>query len=171
MKNKKKIYIAKFTVYALLLLLLYVLQTVPGLFVLYGAKPIWVVPAAVAIAMLEGEFAGGFYGVLAGILCDMGGFSLFGFNAFVVGILCVVTGLLVIYLMYCNLPNCLFFTLIILLVRGSLEYLFAYGIWGYENAWKVYAYFILPVTLYSVLITPLAYWLVRGIHNRFALIL
>ena len=171
MKNKNKFYILKFSLYTLLLLALYVLQTVPGLFVVLGQKPIWVIPAAIAIAMLEGEFVGGIFGVLAGILCDMGGFSLFGFNAFFIGVFCIAAGLLIIYMMRCNLPNCLLFTGTVLLFRGSIEYLFAYGMWGYENVWKVYVYTVLPVVAYSTAIAPLVYFAVRGIHRRFALVL
>ena len=168
MNRTKSIKVAKYTIYALLLLLLYILQTVPGLFVLFETKPVWMVAAAVAIAMLEGEFVGGIYGAAAGLLCDMGGFSLFGFNGFFVSLCCILTGLLVIYLMYCNIWGCLLCVFITMLVCNGLEYVFTFGIWEYEAEWKLFTMKALPTVLYSTLITPIPYFLVRGIYNKFA---
>jgi len=158
----------KYASYALLLILLYVLQTVPGLFVLFRVKPVWVVSAAIAIAMMEGEFTGGVYGALAGLLCDMGGFSLFGFKGFFVCICCVGAGLLTIYLMHNSAWSALLFVLVTLTLTMSLEYYFAYGIWGHDSGWKVYTFQVLPTILYSVLTAPIPYLIVRRMHRAFA---
>ncbi len=167
MNNTRYLYSIKHAVYALLLLLLYVLQTVPGLFVLFGAKPLLVIPAAIAIAIMEGEFVGGMYGAFAGLLCDMGGFSLFGFNAFFVSLCCIFAGLLVIYLMHGNLRACLLFVLLTALFCKSLEYLFAFGMWHLESAWKIYLYSVLPMVVYTALAAIPIYYLVRGFYTRF----
>lgn len=167
MNNTRKLMIAKHALHVLLLLLLYVLQTVPGLFVLFGVKPILVIPAAIALAMFEGEFAGGIYGALAGLLCDTGGFSLFGFNGFITAICCMAAGLLVFHLMRCNLLSCMLFVLVTLFLRGSIEYFFSFGMWNYENALSLYTRFTLPTVLYSALAAPFSFWMVRGIHRRF----
>lgn len=168
MNSARKLLVAKHIVYTLLLLLLYVVQTTPRLLTLGGVKPLLVVPVAVAIAMYEGEFVGGVYGAVAGILCDTAGGSLFGFNGFFICLFCIAAGLLVIYLLRNNLLGCLLFVGVALLVRGSIEFLFAYGMWGYDNVWKIYACYTLPTVVYSLAVTPLCYWLVRGIHRRFA---
>lgn len=75
------------------------LQTTPGFLTVFGVKPNFVIPAAVCVAMHEGEFTGAFYGVLAGVLCDLGGFALAGFNAMILLAACTAVGLLVIYLL------------------------------------------------------------------------
>jgi len=157
----------KYAIYALLLLLLYILQTVPGLFVLFDTKPVWVVPAAIAIAMFEGEFVGGIYGAVAGLLCDLGGFSLFGFNGFLICLCCILVGLLVENLMHCNVWSCLLFVFVTMLLCRSLEYLFAFGMWSYDAGWRVYALDELPIVIYSTLITPPPYLIARGLHRRF----
>ena len=167
MNNTRHVHIIKYTVYAVLLLILYTLQTVPGLFAISGVKPIWVVPAAIAIAMMEGEFVGGIYGAAAGLLCDLGGFSLFGFKGFLVCLFSVGAGLLVIYLMHLSLRGCLLFTFLTLLTTGSLEHFFTLRMHGFADAWMVYAYSVLPTVGYSLLITPLMYYLVRALHRRF----
>lgn len=167
MNNAGALRVAKHLSYSLLLLLLYLLQTVPGLFVIFGVKPILVIPAAVVIAMLEGEFVGGIYGAAAGLLCDVGSLLLFGFNGFLTCLFCIVAGLLVTFLMRCHLGNCLLFACVIMLVRGSLEFLFAFGMWGYESVWKLYVFGTLPLAVYSVAVTPVIFWAVRKIYRRF----
>ena len=166
MNRTKLTLTAKYLTYGLVLLLLYVLQTTPGLFVIFGAKPMLVVPAAIAIAMCEGEFVGGLYGAFAGLLCDMGSSMLFGFNGFLLTFFCVVTGLLVIHLMHCNAWNAILFTFITMLAIGSLEFLFGYGMWGLENVWMIYTYRTLPLIVYTAVVSPLPFWLMRGIHRK-----
>jgi cell shape-determining protein MreD len=176
--NKKKIYIARHTVYSVLLLLFYVLQSTPGLLTTHGAAPLWVIPMAVCIAMFEGEFVGGIYGAVAGLLCDAasvprqgGGSVVFGMSGFLLCALCVAVGLLIIYLLRCNLLGCMLFVAVITLTLGSLEFLFAHGMWGHENGWKIYVYHTLPVAALTLLITPLLFFLIRWIHNRFEMAL
>lgn len=167
MNNTKHVIFFKNLAYCVIFILLYITQTVPGLFEIRGVKPVWVVPAAVAIAMLEGEFIGGIYGALAGMLCDIGSFLLFGFYGFLTCLFCVGAGLLVIYLVRCNYLSSLLFVLIFMLIRGSLQYLFAYGMWGYENSWKVYLYQTIPGIVYTTLVSPLVFALTRKLHKRF----
>ncbi len=167
MKSTRHIVIIKHSVYGALLLLFYVLQTTPGLFAVAGIKPMLAVPVAIAVAMVEGEFVGGVYGALAGLLCDVGSTMLFGFNGLFVSFFCVTAGLLVIYLMHCNAGGATLFVFAAMLARGGVEYLFGYHMWGYENVWKVFAFRVLPVVLYTTLVTPLVFLCVRGIHRRF----
>ena len=58
-RKRKRSQITKWVCYALLMLLCTVLQTLPGLFRLGEAKPLWLLPLALAVAVEEGEFAGG----------------------------------------------------------------------------------------------------------------
>jgi cell shape-determining protein MreD len=169
--NTKYITILRHAVYCLLFLILYVVQTVPGLFVIRGIKPIWVIPAAIALAMFEGEFIGGIYGAAAGLLCDIGGFLLFGFNGFLTCVYCIAVGLLVIYLMRCNMLGCMMFVFIFMLLRGSLEFLFLYGMWGYDDVWRIYVNQTLPTVLFSTLISPIVFYSMRGVFRRFERVL
>jgi len=170
--NRTRIVLAvKYAVYALVLLILYVLQTTPGLFAIRGITPILVVPAAIAIAMHEGELAGGFYGALAGLFCDMSGRVLFGFNGLFISFFCVVAGLLVIHLMHSNLRNCILFVAGTMLATSSLEFFFGYGIWGHENAWRIYVFLTLPTVLYTVIVSPLLFLIVRKFHRKAAKII
>lgn len=167
MNNTSTVLTLKYTAYSLLLLLLYVVQTNPGSLTMAGVGPNLVIPAAIAIAMFEGEFVGGIFGMAAGLLCDLTGPLLFGFNGFFTGIFCIAAGLLFIYLLRRNLLGCLLFTLFSLLARGSIEFLFGYGMWGYDNVSSIYLRYTLPSIAMSLVVAPLLFWLIRMLDRRF----
>ena len=58
-RKRSRSQIIKWVCYTLLMLLCTVLQTTPGLFQLGDAKPLWLLPLALAVAVEEDEFAGG----------------------------------------------------------------------------------------------------------------
>jgi rod shape-determining protein MreD len=111
MRRQKLLIALKHAGYMLLLLFVYVLQVTPGLFSLFGVKPMPVIALAVCIAMAEGEFAGGLYGVFCGLLLDFGAFTLFGIISVLMLICGVATGLLTIYLVRDGLRSAFLLTL------------------------------------------------------------
>lgn len=153
--EKKKFFSCfRYVVYVLIFLLLYVLQNTPSLFSIYGVKPILLVPAAVVFAMYEGEFIGGIFGALAGMLCDMGGFFLFGFDAILTLVFSVVSGLLMIYLLRMNIRNAVLLVFLFMAFRCSLTYFFMYRMWNYEDVSSIFWGSTVWVILYSSVLTP-----------------
>ena len=75
--NRRKILTIKYCTLTVLFLLIYVLQSTPGLFSVLGVKPVLLIPAAITLAMYEGEFSGG--------LC-----SIIYYNAATLGSLCIM---------------------------------------------------------------------------------
>ena len=94
MNRRTKLMIAKYALYVLLMVILYVLQTDPNLFAIAGVKPVLVLPFAVCIAMFDSQLAGGLFGLLAGILCDTSSNVLFGFQSILYLLICTAVGLL-----------------------------------------------------------------------------
>lgn len=167
MTSKRHLIFFKYFTYVLLLLLLYVLQTTPRLFSIADVKPNLLIPAAVCISMYEGEFTGGILGALAGLLCDLGSFTIFGFNGILVLAGCVAVGLLTIYLMQLKIVNALLLGGGVLLVRGLVEYFFYFQMWGYEGAWRVLVFSTLPTVAYSTAAIVPMYFLVRRLKNAY----
>ena len=159
--------IAKHIVLVFLFLILYILQSVPHLFEISGVTPYLTVSAAVAVAMFEGEFAGGIYGAVAGLLCDINGIMPFGFNGFIISVCCVSSGLLIIYLMRCNIFTFVLFEVFALMLRGCVEYFFAFGMWDYPDAPLVFFSRTLPVVIYSAAAGIPLFFLVRFLHWKF----
>ena len=87
-RKRKRSQITKWVCYALLMLLCTVLQTLPGLFRLGEAKPLWLLPLALAVAVEEGEFAGGIFGAVCGLMWDYTAGRTAGLLAFELLLLC-----------------------------------------------------------------------------------
>ena len=69
-RKRKSSQIFKWVCYTLLMLLCTVLQTMPGLFQLGAAKPLYLLPLALAVSVFEGEFAGAIFGAVCGLMWD-----------------------------------------------------------------------------------------------------
>ena len=61
-RKRKSSQIFKWVCYTLLMLLCTVLQTMPGLFQLGAAKPLYLLPLALAVSVFEGELAAAVFG-------------------------------------------------------------------------------------------------------------
>ena len=81
MNRRSKIQLIKYILYSFLMIVLYVLQTDPNFTLSSGTGPVLVLPFAVAVAMFDGQLAGGLFGLFAGILCDTSSSVLFGFGS------------------------------------------------------------------------------------------
>lgn len=164
MNKRRRIVIMKYVLYSLLLLILYMVQSDPHMLYIEEIKPLLVLPYAICIAMMDGELAGGLFGLAAGILSDTSSTILFGFQSLIYMAACVAVGLVVIYFMQPSLTNSLIFVSAILAARLLLEYFFYYVMWGYENISMILLQKMFPTLLYTVVITPLLYWLVKKLH-------
>jgi len=167
MKDTRHIKALKYAVYAILLLIFYILQITPGLFVAFGHKPMIVVPFAIAAAMYEGEVAGGILGAFAGLLCDMGGSMLFGLNGIFLSLFCIAAGLTVIHLMHCNFGSAILFTFIAIFAMGGAEFVFGYAMWGHQGVWKIFLYRTLPAVAYTTLLSPVLFMAAKKLHFAF----
>ena len=157
---------AKYGVYALLLLLLHFLQEAPA-FSFFGVRALPVIGLFIPIAMLEDEFCGGLYGLLAGILCDTASMAIFGVASMLFLIMGCAAGLLTIYLVNARARSAVLFTAAAAGVYGLICHYMLYGVWGYEGAGRL----LLTQTLPSVLLTALwslpLFFAVRAIRDAF----
>lgn len=168
MYKRRRIIAEKYGLYFFLLLLLYVLQNDPNLFSINGIKPMLALPLAVCVGMMEGEVAGGLFGMMAGLLCDTGSTILFGFQSLIYLAACAAVGLLVIYFMQPSLINSLIFVTVILAARLLLEYFFYFVMWGHADGVLVLLHKMLPVLIYTTVAAFPIYFLTRKIHAIFA---
>ncbi len=165
--NQAKLQKLKWIIYAVILLVLYILQTTPLLFQILGIKPVLLVPFAVCLSLFESEKAAAAYAIAAGLLWDISSNKLFGFRAILLMCCCISVTLLVMYLMRNKLINGLFFVLCVMLIIELLDYVFFYVIWGYSNHHLILLNYLLPTLIYTVIITIPMYFLVRKIAAKF----
>ncbi len=167
MTRNTGVHVLKYTVYVLFILICFVLQQTPSLFSVFGVKPVLIVSAAVCIAVFEGEFAGALLGAFAGVLCDMGSITIFGFNGILMLVFCAACGLLILFLLRPNFLSSLMLCAAVLFLRGTLEYLSCLAIWGYESVGMYYLRYTLPCIVYSVAVSPIIFIMVKKIHFAF----
>ena len=165
MNRRTKIAAVKYIVYSLIMLFLYVLQTDPNFFYIDYIKPVLVLPFAVCIAMFESQLVGGLFGLFAGVLCDVSSTVLFGFQSILYLCICTAVGLLVVYLMQPSMINSLLAVGLGFGARLLLEYFFYYVMWGYDNSHLILLDKMLPLLIYTLVVTPFLFLAVRKMHR------
>lgn len=166
-RKRKLTVAAKHTCYILLMLLGYVLQTTPGLFTLWGIKPIWVVPLAVVISAYEGEYIGALYGMLAGLFGELAAGRIIGSFSVMMILLCFLTGVSIALYLRRTVLNLSLLSGFCLLLIGSADFVFSYWLQGYGAVSGVYFRQVLPTVIYSGACTFINVWLVKRIHAKF----
>ncbi len=162
-----RLFILKNIIYTILVLICYILQETPRLLVIGNVRPVLVISVIAAIAMVEGEFAGGLFGLLGGVLCDTAAFHIFGVAPIFFLILGCSCGLLVIYLIQPNVKTAFLLCGGFALVYGVIAHYLIYGLWGYAGANRLLIVKTLPSAVYTALFGMAAFLLVRWISARF----
>lgn len=158
--------IVRIVIYAIELLLLYVLQTTRGLVPEFsGTRPLMLVCAAMMIALFEGDVTGLIFGIAAGLLIDMGGADVLGFHALLLGLLGYAVGTMTMELFKTNLLVAMLSMMLIIPLVCVAEWAAKYVLMGYDGAAYVLKTHYMPKMLYTYLVTPLFY----AINRFFAL--
>lgn len=166
--NQRKKNGVKWLLYTFLLFLAFILQTTVGCFQVFGVKPIFILPVMVYISMFEGELAGAVVGIIGGLFWDTASDKLLGFNAIIMMVICISAALLVMYLVRVNVWNALLFVFVGALLQGLIDFFFYYLIWNYDYSYLILLKKILPTVLYTTLISPLFFFIIRKISYTFS---
>lgn len=165
--NRYMVYTFKYLSYFGIFLALYLIQTMPYFLAVFGIKPSLLFPAAVAVAMHEGEFIGGIFGAVAGLFIDMQEISLFGFNSALLLINGIIVGLAIIYYVQNKLVNFCLLTTAIMVFKILVTYFFGYSIWDYQNTWIILAEKRLPTLIYTIVVAPIFYYMFQRLKVYF----
>lgn len=154
-------------VLAVLVLITYIFQETGGLFPApAGIHAILLIPLTVCIAMFEREFAGIFFGLLAGAMLDAFNSDSICFSSVAFTIIGFSAGALITYLMRNNLVCAAILTALSTFIYNSLYFIFYCVFDGEPNPVAVYfRYFFLSV-IYTAVFTPLYYFIVREITRK-----
>ena len=155
----------RYLAYVLELLVLFMLQETPGLLPsIFGARPVLLFPAVVAIAMLEPEVPALLFGVVGGLFCDFGLSGMLGFHALVLGVLCFLISLLIRAYLQNNMATAILTGVwsigLVVLAQWFFLYFFQYSYPAYALT-----HHYLPKYFYTLLFLPLLYLLNRGLSQ------
>ena len=147
------------------LLELFMLQETPGLLPsIFGARPVLLFPAVVAIAMLEPEVPALLFGVVGGLFCDFGLSGMLGFHALVLGVLCFFSRLVIRAYLENNMATAILTGVwsigLVVLAQWFFLYFFQYSYPAYALT-----HHYLPKYFNTLLFLPLLYLLNRGLSQ------
>jgi rod shape-determining protein MreD len=151
--------IPKWIAYSLAIFILAVIQMTPHFLPrFFGVSPLYLIPAVIAVAMVEGEMPGAVFGAFAGLIWDASVGGIFGFNAFLLMLVGLIAGFLVQYLFRNNVGSALIFTFGVTFVYELISWFCFYYLGG-----KMFFVFsivevILPTAVYTLVFgAPLYY--------------
>ena len=159
--------ILKWGCYVLALFVCAALQTTPGLFQLGQAKPLFILPLCLAVAVYEGEFAGALVGAVCGLLGDYTAGRTVGMLALDLLLMCVALSVLVQLYLQGSTWNFALISMVTAALVLSLDWLFFYYMPGYSWAGSRWLTFVLPSAGLTLLPSLVLFRLVRRIHEEF----
>ena len=166
-RKRSRSQLLKWGCYVLALFVCAALQTTPGLFQFGAAKPLWLLPLALAVAVFEGEFAGAVFGAVCGLMWDWLAGRTVGMLALELLLLCFGVSVLVQLYLQVNPGNFAAVSTVTALLVLSLDWLFFYYMPGYTGAALRYVTFVLPSAALTIPAALPAFWLVQRIHDGF----
>lgn len=167
-KIDEKNIIVRHIILAVLTVLTFTVQNTGGLFPEpFGIKAILLIPAVVCISMFERDFAGIFYGLAAGAMLDAFSAQSMILNSLFFTCIGFFSGALITYLMRNNLLCATILVSASSFIYTALVYFLYYAFNGSGTAVYTFFRFLFPSMIYTILLTPLYYFIVRAISKKF----
>ncbi len=162
MEDKYKYF--RFLAYVIEIFVFFVVQQTPGLIpTVLGGRPMLLLPILVTIAMFENETVGLFFGLLIGVISDIGLWNVIGFYGIIFAIIGYVIGLLAVNFLRTNLITALIASLAAIIVSYGMYYLFAYVFKGYDGMAYVFVNHFLSRMVYTLVLSPVFYFFNKAI--------
>ena len=127
----------------------------PGFLAIGEAKPVFLLPLCLAVAVREGEYPGAFFGAGAGLLWDFTSGRVVGLLALSLLVLCFASAVLIrLYLRISRLNFALVVSLCAVLVLSE-DFLFYDLMRGYSGLAARYLTVTLPTAVFTGVVSPL----------------
>ncbi len=154
----------RYFAYTIQILVIFMVQETPGLIpTLFGARPVLLIPVALAIAMFERETVSMSFGLLCGLLIDFGTGGVLGFYGLLLSALCYCIGLIAANLIQTNFLTAMIIAIVITAALSLLQWVFFFVLFNYEHAvYALTAHFI-PRFCYTCATMPIAYYFNRAL--------
>lgn len=158
-------YILKYGAYALLAMVLFRLQSIPGLLEIGGVRPLPVAALAILVATMERELPGVLFCIFCGYLCDLYSVAPMGFYMLFLAILGLASGLIIRNLLQPSLPIVAGAVLLTAFFCRLVLFLFRYVLAGVAGAAPLLLQYDLPHAIYSAVLAIPLYFPVRALHH------
>ena len=158
-------YILKYGAYAMMALLLFRLQSIPGLLEIGGVRPLPLAALAVLVATMERELPGVLFCIFCGYLCDLYTVAPMGYYMFFLTVLGLICGLVIRNYLQPSRSILAGAVLITAFFCRVVLFLFRYSLAGVAGAAPVLLRYDLPHAVYSALLAVPLYYPVRALHR------
>ena len=163
----RRVNVLKWAAYTLCTILLSVFQMQEGFYPkIMDSTPLFAIPLVVSIALLEGETAGGIFGILAGIVWDCGTGRIFGFNALFLMIIGIGIGLFIKFLFHNSGLTVMLFTFIFTVFHEFITWFFFDYMTSIRDLSFAFFHIILPTAILTVIFALPIYFCVRVINHK-----
>lgn len=128
-------------------------------------KPILLIPAALCIAVNNGQICAAITGAVCGFLIDISCGKIIGYNAVILAVFCILISLIFELYLKNRFLNILIASAITSFIIGWLDYKFYYEIWNYDNVNRIFSKVTLPVCVYTIISTIVVYLVIKLINH------
>ncbi|MDE6502336.1 MAG: rod shape-determining protein MreD [Ruminococcus sp.] len=152
---------------ALRWLFYYVLIYAEFIFMTSGTllKPIILIPTALYIAVRNDISASAVTGAICGFLIDVSCGKLFGYNAVLLTVSCIIVSLIFEFYLRDKFVSFIFISAVVSYIQCWLDYKFYYEIWNYENHEMIFTDYTLKIWAYTVISSVFVCLLLRLINH------
>lgn len=128
-------------------------------------KPVILVPVALCIAVNNNIYASAVTGAFCGLLTDISCGKLFGYNAVLLVVFCVLVSLLFEFYLRDKFVSFIFISAVVSYIQCWLDYKFYYQIWKYDGAEIIFSEYTLKIWAYTVISSFFVCALIRMINH------
>ncbi len=153
---KRKYY--RYLLYTVEIFIFFILEGIPGLLpIIYLVKPLLLVSTAVSIAAFELPLSSLFFGVLCGLVIDVGTGGVMGLTSVILGTVCYYEAAWNNKYIKNNIYLVLLYSAVSSICVISLKFFIFYYIKNYDNTADFYLTHYAPRILYTWAVTPAVY--------------
>ena len=169
MTVQTKVKLKRYVIYGVIILLAHILQNILTIFPeIVSVRPVLLISVAVCISMFEGEVVGAVAGLLSGALWDTLTVTADGYNAVYLMIAGAFCGVMLRIFMRNNIITFIMMNTGITMLYFLTYVLFFITARGIDGGAGMLLRYYLPMTIYSLVLTPVVYWLIRAVNRKFS---
>ncbi len=128
-------------------------------------KPLILIPTALYIAVNNNIYASAVTGAVCGFLIDVSCDKLFGYNAVLLTVFCMMISLLFEFYLRDKFISFIFISAVVSYIQCWLDYKFYYEIWNYENSEIIFTDYTLKIWAYTVISSVFACLMLKIINH------
>ena len=162
----KNVRFFRYLAYSLETLVFFVLGSTPSLLPqIFGATPCILVALALTIAVFESEVPAMIFGVICGMLTDLGFSNSIGTFTIVLTICCFVLGFCANNIITVNFLNVMITAVVVVTTLLSLHFLFTFVLKGYDHAGIYFVNHYISRIVQTIICTAILYFINKFIYE------